>query len=86
MLNMTNSTSNSTSTLDSRTAEEKQMDAELATMVALETKRQLTRRASLESEHCDAIYNRDLPLARAIRSELNQVDRALMALSAGRLP
>jgi hypothetical protein len=74
------------STLDTRTEDERQADAELATMVRLETRSQTFRRAGLESELAEAAAAGDAQLARAIRREIDTCDLALVTLAAGRLP
>lgn len=70
--------------LDSRTAEEIQADAELATMVKLSTPSWENRRKELESDLASA--SKDGQVAKWLRKEIGRCDRALMELGSGRLP
>ena len=69
--------------LDSRTAEEKLADATLAAKVAEQTQAFEARRRDLESDMATAVttYMRTW-----LRGQIGKCDRALMELSAGRLP
>jgi hypothetical protein len=78
------------SKLDTRTQEERQADAELATMVKLETRSYTLRRQALESELAELHWDgtpgyvaRDVKVCRRLIAEC---DKALMVLASGRLP
>jgi hypothetical protein len=89
-MNTMQNTESHMSKLDSRTEEEKQADAELATMVKLETRSYTLRRQALESEYAQATQEANNPHAVQeacyVRKLIAECDRALMALQAGRLP
>ncbi len=62
-----------------------QKDAEMAAMISIGTRSYNLRRASLESEMA-AAFGTDPAVVRECRRLIGECDRALMELSAGRLP
>lgn len=69
--------------LDSRSDSEKQADAELTTMVKLETRSWDFRRKDLESDFATAQTD---GMRKWLRKEIGRCDLALLELGAGRLP